>query len=226
MKVSNLVPEVYYKKSRDFSYIGRVFEVLFNYYKTNVDLVGKSPLDENVMSNIISLAAMTLGFESKHEYINKDLVALCSSFAMLLKNKGTITAIEDCVNILLHTQNIQQGTTIVYDVDNLELTIYVPSQVKDIVLLEDVFEYILPAGVTYSFILSGVSNTSATEHLVETDSVEIYKSYAHTLAQVSGGSETSGRDVNSDESQYVNRSITYTGTVPGNEVVPESEVSN
>lgn len=214
MKVSNLVPEVYYKKSRDFSYIGRVFEVLFNYYKTNVDLVGKSPLDENVMSNIISLAATTLGFESKHEYINKDLVALCSSFAMLLKNKGTITAIEDCINILLHTQNIQQGTTIVYDDVNLELTIYVPSQIKDIVLLEDVFEYILPAGVTYSIIIGGVSSTSATEHLVETDSVEVYKSYAHTLAQVSG-------ETNSDESQYgtnKNRSMTYTGTVPGNEV--------
>lgn len=213
MKVSNLVPEVYYKKSRDFSYIGRVFEVLFNYYKTNVDLVGKSPLDENVASNIISLAATTLGFESKHEYINKDLVALCSSFAMLLRDKGTLTAIENSVNVLLHTQNIRQGTTIVYDDVNFELTIYVPSQIKDIVLLEDIFEYILPVGVTYSFKVGGVSSSSATEHLVETDTVGVYPSYAHTLAQVSSST-------NSDESQYgtgKNRSMTYTGTVPGRE---------
>lgn len=214
MKVSNLVPEVYYKKSRDFSYIGRVFEVLFNYYKTNVDLVGKSPLDENIASNIISLAATTLGFESKHEYINKDLVALCSSFATLLRNKGTITAIEDSVNILLHTQNIQQGTTIEYDADNFELTVYVPSQIKDIVLLEDIFEYILPVGVTYSFKVGGVSHSATTDRLVETDTVAVYPSYAHTIAQVSSST-------NSDESQYgtgKNRSMTYTGTVPGNEV--------
>lgn len=103
MKVSRFVPQVYYKESRDFSYIGRLYEIVFNYLKTGVDLVSSNPLDNDVSTSIIDLLATTLGFESKHEYTIKDLVAICSAFSYMLKKKGTLESIETCVRALFHT---------------------------------------------------------------------------------------------------------------------------
>lgn len=62
MKVERMVPEIYYDKSRDFAYIGRLLEIVFNYMKTAADNVGVEP-DEDIDSNIIDLLVNTLGFE-------------------------------------------------------------------------------------------------------------------------------------------------------------------
>ena len=45
MEVRKLVPDIYYKDSRDFSYIGRLFEVLINYMKTGAYLVKESVIE-------------------------------------------------------------------------------------------------------------------------------------------------------------------------------------
>lgn len=216
MKVKNLVPEVYYRDSRDFSYIGRVCEILFNYMKTNVDLVGQSPVNEEVPDCIVDLLATTLGFESKHKYQTLDLVSICSSFTELLRNKGNRLSIEEAVTILMRTQNINEEIDIdVDEVDKHKYIIYVPKTLDDIILLEDLFEYILPTGVTYSFrIKSSASGDYKTDVEVE-DNVETYTMSGHQLGQVGG--KVTGFD-NTDESKYgsnENRSMTYTGTIPG-----------
>ena len=41
-------------------------------------------------NKLIDLLTMTLGFRSKHNYSTKQLVALCSIFPTILKNKGNI----------------------------------------------------------------------------------------------------------------------------------------
>ena len=45
MEVRKLVPDVYYRESRDFSYIGRLIEILVNYNKTGADLVKKGVIE-------------------------------------------------------------------------------------------------------------------------------------------------------------------------------------
>lgn len=149
MKVQNMVPEVYYKESRDFSYIGRLVEVLFNNLKTNADLVN-SNLNTVDSDDLLNSLAYTLGFKPKHKYINKDLINICSNFVNIIKNKGTKYAIEECIKILLNSQYIKGDYYIDFNEETQELMIGLPSNTQDIVLLEDIFDYILPTGCIYT----------------------------------------------------------------------------
>lgn len=146
------VPEVYYNQSRDFQAIARSFEVLFNYLKTNADILKGFPFSENFDVKLLTLLAYTIGFESKHNYNTKDLFNLCSTFAELLKNKGSQKSIELAIITLLNAQAIKQEYGIAADNDDAHnLVITLPYAIQDLVLLEDLFDYILPSGFTYSF---------------------------------------------------------------------------
>ena len=221
MKVKNLVPNVYYKESRDFSYIGRLFEILFNYIKTGSDLIDKS-LVNGINSNIIDLLTTTLGFESKHEYIVKDLIALCSAFTYILKNKGSYKSIEDTINLLINSQNLRNiYNNLYFDIsykveDKTDLIIILPDILQDTILMEDVFEYILPAGSLYTFIsLSKVMKPEKSQYDF-IDNVEIHPMTNSQLGNVSGGED--------NENDYEhNRGITYTGTVWKEDTVNQGE---
>ena len=216
MITQNLVPEIYYKESRDFSYLGRILEVIFNYNKSGADLVGTSAIDSNISPVLIELLATTIGFESKHEYIVSDLVAVCSAFIHLLRKKGTISAITDSINILLNTQNINTSFDLYVETDSngnvidpYHLIIEIPYNMQDVVLLEDLFEYILPVGITYSFVkVKEASSYSNKVFVGTTDSVSVHKINTMDSSQISD-------DSNSDESEYNLRSMTYTTLVVG-----------
>ena len=155
MQVEKMVPEIYYKESRDFAYIGRIFEILFNYVKTNADCI-IAPIDSiSIQTFCIEMLSDTLGFSKKHEYNLNDLLAIIMSFQKLLRNKGSLTAIELAIKLMMTAQKIEMITTLnkFFDFDEedrFNLIIYVPDKLSDIILLEDLFDYILPAGMTYS----------------------------------------------------------------------------
>ena len=151
MKLQNMTPEVYYKESRDFSYISRMLEVMLNHMKTNADLVNGdiNTIDSNDLLNSL---AYTLGFKPKHRYFNKDLLNVCSNFAHIMKNKGTFYAVEECVKILLNSQHIIGDYVILPDYNNYIIQVGLPSETQDIVLLEDLFDYILPTGWVYNIV--------------------------------------------------------------------------
>lgn len=166
ISVYRSTPRKYYDDSRDFQFIGRLFEALFNYLKMNVDLAQYDQLSSNSDVRMLPLLAKTLGFESKHEYNTEDLKALCSSFASILRKKGSIGGIEDAVNAFLSAQNI--GTEAYPSrnpLDYMDLTIYLPEDAGDTALLEDVFDYILPAGMTYNFVRAQAARDPSTTEL-------------------------------------------------------------
>lgn len=210
MKVKNLVPNVYYKESRDFSYIGRLFEIIFNYMKSGSNIVDKS-LSLDINSIIIDLITTTLGFETKHSYINEDLVRLCSTFTYLLKNKGSFKAIEDSINLLVNSQNIRNvNNKIYFDISedgSKNLQILIPDELQDVVLLEDIFEYILPAGTLYS--ISSLSKALDPQYTVTYSSIpdaKVYKIPSALLSKVSKG-------IDNENNYTTERGITYTGVV-------------
>ena len=166
MKVNDLLPEVYYKESRDFAYIGRLVEVILNYMKTAADCVNLNVDNENIDSNIVDLIVDTLGFELKHSYANKDLIGVASAFSTLLKYKGSTAAIELAIRLLLNSQGIVSESDFefcILDEEKAEIQINIPDVLSDIILLEDLFDYILPVGVTYVFTrFSGGANKKRT----------------------------------------------------------------
>ena len=42
VKVQHLTPSVYYRESRDFQLFGRIYDILFNYVKNNVNCIGEA----------------------------------------------------------------------------------------------------------------------------------------------------------------------------------------
>ena len=150
IKFQDLTPEVYYKRSRDFQYIGRLFDLVLNNAKMNIDIISSLPLNPDMDPRLLDLLALTLGFKSKHEYNTKQLAALCSIFPFVLRNKGSKLAIETACNALLNAEGITKGASI--EVSNQTVSIFLPSELSDLNLLKDLLNYILPAGMSCSLI--------------------------------------------------------------------------
>ena len=144
-----LTPSIYSKESRDYQLISRIYDSVFNYSKMGADGVINVPLSKNFDDRFLDLLAKTLGFESKHDYNTNNLVALVNSFKKIMKNKGTIKAIEDTISMLLKSQNINKRFILETETKPYTIKIYVPEELQDIVLLEDVLSYILPVGFVY-----------------------------------------------------------------------------
>ena len=150
IKFQDLTPEVYYKRSRDFQYIGRLFDLVLNNAKMNTDIISSLPLNPDMDPRLLDLLALTLGFKSKHEYNTKQLAALCSIFPFVLRNKGSKLAIETACNALLNAEGITKEASI--EVSNQTVSIFLPSELSDLNLLKDLLNYILPAGMSCSIV--------------------------------------------------------------------------
>ena len=150
IKFQDLTPEVYYKRSRDFQYIGRLFDLVLNNAKMNTDIISSLPLNPDMDPRLLDLLAFTLGFKSKHEYNTKQLAALCSIFPFVLRNKGSKLAIETACNALLNAEGITKEASI--EVSNQTVSIFLPSELSDLNLLKDLLNYVLPAGMSCSLV--------------------------------------------------------------------------
>ena len=58
---------------------------------------------------LLNLLAFTLGFQSKHHYNSKQLLAICSVLPLILKHKGSLNAILIAVNSILYAEGIRQA---------------------------------------------------------------------------------------------------------------------
>lgn len=147
IKVGKLVPEVYYRESRDFQLFGRSYDIIFNYLKTNIDLIN------NPLSKDLSLLTLNkLGFFPKRSYADDLLATLCRSYANIIKNKGSKYGVELAVKTILKGAGIVSSDNPTYYIPDVEpgepLEIYLSDSLTsaEMVLLEELFDYILPIG--------------------------------------------------------------------------------
>jgi hypothetical protein len=151
IRLQDLVPNVYYEKSRDFQFIGRLFDIVLNSVKTNSDTLYNLPGGKNKDERLLNLLAFTLGFQPKHHYNSKQLEAICSVLPLIIKNKGSLGAIIIATNALLHAEGLTQPLD--YSITPREnITLYLPTQLSDLTLLSDLMTYILPAGIYCNFV--------------------------------------------------------------------------
>lgn len=154
IKTQLLTPEVYYKESRDFQLFGRLYDSVFNYLKTEIDLIKTFPLNNNQDTSFIELLLETLGFRNLREYQTNQLLALASIWVKTIKNKGSLQAIKSVVNLILRTENITNPARIELDTVHQKMPTVV-IKIKDVIsseefsLLEEVLNYILPVGTAY-----------------------------------------------------------------------------
>ena len=149
IKLYDQVPQVYNNASRDFQYLSRLYDIVLNYVKHNIDDMYDLPtcLDNTKLAELLSL---TLGFKIRRNYDQKQLAALVSILPNILKCKGTITAVDLAANAILKAANTQ-GTYLSRVEDNV-LHVILPEDTVDTNLFLDILPYILPAGISVNII--------------------------------------------------------------------------
>lgn len=159
IRLHKYTPEVYYERSRDFQFIGRLYDVVLNSVKTNADMIRYGlPYNPQSPQELLKLMTLTLGFKPKHNYSQEQLLAICSVFSEILKNKGNIRAVQLIGEVILKTEGILGKVACLMQYDpNLErdlpvLKIIVPEKLAEIALFYDLLEYVIPAGVTVEIV--------------------------------------------------------------------------
>ena len=182
IKLQELTPSVYYEQSRDFQFIGRLYDIVLNYVKTNADNLYTLPIGKNMDEKLLNLLAFTLGFQSKHHYNSKQLLAICSVLPLILKNKGSLNAILIAVNSILYAEGINQALD--YEFKNNNLVLYLSPDLSDLALLKDIMIYILPAGIGCDMIKEIQSVNKIETVLTTKDEVTVYKDVASKFNKI------------------------------------------
>ena len=183
IKLQELTPSVYYEQSRDFQFIGRLYDIVLNYVKTNADNLYTLPIGKNMDEKLLNLLAFTLGFQSKHQYNSKQLLAICSVLPLILKHKGSLDAILIAVNSILYAEGINQALD--YEFKDNNLVLYLSPDLSDLTLLKDIMIYILPAGIGCDMIKEIQSVNKIETILTTTDKVTVaYEGPANALNRI------------------------------------------
>lgn len=146
IKTQYCVPETLYRDSRDFQLLGRVFDVVFNSLKSNSELIATNPLSDNMDEGLLNLLAATVGLQTLHNYNNPQLRAVCSAFSSMLRTKGTRKSLELATNALLGAEGISKKARVEFDKQQ-GVKVFLPIEMRDITLLNDLLDYLIPAGV-------------------------------------------------------------------------------
>lgn len=150
---ARLIPEVYNNRSRDFQTVfNAAYKVILNYLKNNVTAVENLANNTVYDKKLLDLLCYTIGFKRAHEYNVDQLVALCSVFMLAIRNKGNIQSIQYILNVLANIAGVKSGCVTRYHEDTYILDVYLPEDITDASLFEDVINYIIPAGISYNII--------------------------------------------------------------------------
>lgn len=158
-------PYEYSVKSRDYQVLARLFTALYNINKMYAD--NMSIWDANIDNKLSMLRSKTLNFDPNHSWNLDDLDSAVSCFKYLMRLKGTNIALKYCLTILMRMRGLtgdlpddwvsEEGNTVI---------VKIPQRLTSAGVVEDLFSYLIPAGMTYriieyrEFSLGGNNNTA------------------------------------------------------------------
>lgn len=161
--LTNDVPPVYIEESRDFQYFLRAYDVIMNMVKQDIDTLQYLANTEECQSRIMPLLKTKLGFFTNYPINNEMLRTILESFPIMVRNKGSLKAIQQAVYTFLKALNIKAEILIKFtgneketvkggiEIDDHTILIAINSAVQNFYILEEIFKYILPAGYQYTF---------------------------------------------------------------------------
>lgn len=188
IKLQDLTPAVYYNQSRDFQFIGRLYDLVLNYSKTNAANLYNLPIGKNMDEQLLNLLALTLGFKPTKNYNSKQLRAICSVLPTILRHKGSIQALVLAINALLAAEGVSQPLD--YTVNPKQgITLYVAQELDDLSLFTDLLDYLLPAGLSCNVVKESQAIHTAQTTLGVTDSINIYYQNENIISKLTGGNE-------------------------------------
>ena len=172
IKLQDLTPAIYYKQSRDFQFIGRLYDIVLNYVKTGAENLYNLPIGQNMNEQLLNLLALTLGFKTNKQYNSKQLLAICGALPTILKHKGSIQALVLATNALLAAEGVKQPLDYTL-IPKQGIKLYIAQELDDLTLFTDLLDYLLPAGLSCTIIKESQLVTKVETVFTVTSSVKI-----------------------------------------------------
>lgn len=167
-------PIEYSKQSRDYQVIARLYTALYNLSKMYIDDMNFWSADiDNKLSH---LRAKTLNFHPKHAWEYEALDAATSCLKDLVRRKGTMPAIKECVRILERINNLSDvpdGPDVSVDYNTYTIIIKVPKQLASMGVVEDLLRLIIPIGMGYRIIEYEVIRDGVEDNFAFSDKIDV-----------------------------------------------------
>lgn len=182
LRMQNRTPPVYCEESRDFQLLCRLYDTIVNGLLFDIETITDIINTKNIRSSFLQLLQTKLGFFTLHNFDENTLRYVLSGFPIMVKNKGSRIAIEYAVNTFLKINNILSPVTVTfqktpltlyngYTVPDHTIVVGISASLQEATILEEIFRYILPAGIAYYFYY--YSTTSELTKVLEDDNAII-----------------------------------------------------
>lgn len=159
-KTRNNVPDIYTIASRDFQLFESVIDALVNNNLSNIAKINYLRYPAKLDSKLLKLLSSYVGFFTSNYYPDELLRSVLINFPTIIKNKGTLKAIELAVKALQNAYTSNADIQIIRDPDqedNYTYLIQITGGHKvDSIYLNDLLKYVRPVGI----ILKDIINTS------------------------------------------------------------------
>lgn len=195
-RLTNNVPDVYVNQSRDFQLLLRLYDSIFSGTKLDIDSMQGLINTSKTRNSILPLLSTKVGFFTNLEINDDKLRILLGGFPSLIRNKGSLLAIKEALNLYLKTEHIKCNIIISYS--NVEttmgnervldhtLSIGSDKTLKNPQILQEIFKYILPIGFRYRFYSFKSLETEIIELENNEDIIILSKIVNNPYAQIRG----------------------------------------
>lgn len=171
-------PDVYVKKSRDFQLFCAIFDCLFGALKYNIDSIRDVTDTTQCNERLLPLLQTKLGFFTKLKIPNSNLRTILKAFPTIVRNKGSLTGIQQAVQVYLKLTGLKVETkvTITNKTDDPDqsyiVDISVAGKLSDTSILTEILRYVIPAGYKLRYSYKVTSDTTIT--VIPQDTVNIF----------------------------------------------------
>lgn len=156
-RLQDNVPQYYVNSSRDFQLFCRLYDVAFSAAKYAAEGVADITDVYNCSENLLPFLATKVGFFDYKDIPLDALRMIISAFPCLIRKKGSLSGIEDCIYLYLrynHSDNIKFEINFVQD----HIVITLEKAFSNQYILEAMLKYIIPAGCYVQYDTSNIKS--------------------------------------------------------------------
>lgn len=151
-RLQNNVPEIYVDRSRDFQLLCRLADISFDGTKHLIDSILYTSSTSEMSGSLLRLLKSKIGYFKSDTLTDDQLRYLLSAFPSIIKDKGSETGIKKAVYTWLRMfQLYGKLSQVNINNDNYAVYISIDSPPTDTSILENILEYIVPAGYVVMF---------------------------------------------------------------------------
>lgn len=172
IRLQEMTPQIYTEESRDFQLLCRLYDSVFNGAKFDTDSITELIDTKQCRTTVLQLLQTKLGFFTEKKIDDEKLRKVLECFPILVRNKGSLKAIKETLYLFLRMYSVSSELEIYYlktptsspftedepcvlsngkfpENNSLVIRIHSFETKPDITVLEEIFKYILPAGINY-----------------------------------------------------------------------------